>query len=271
MKTTSLVKVLGIATLAAAASIATSQAQTLIAHWELEETSLSDVGGGTYGYITESVAPTSIGRYWAVTGQQAYIDSVINQPGPGGADARAYRFDRTNNYGVSTYNDSIIPATGDFSIVVSFKKTYDGFQGHLFSNNNAQAGRANLFLQSPNVAAGDPMRLRWFLNNGSSFEMEGTTDILDDTWYDASISRQGNNWELRLNGNLEAAGTDSQAIGQGGNFYWMIGRDRGGANPFDGEISDVKVYDGYVIPEPGTFVLLGLGLGALVLVRRRRH
>jgi hypothetical protein len=57
----------------------------------------------------------------ADSGQQAYIDSVIDQAGPGGGDAWAYHFDRTNGYGVSTHNSSVVPATNEFRFVVPFK------------------------------------------------------------------------------------------------------------------------------------------------------
>jgi hypothetical protein len=263
MKTTSLVKVLGIATLAAAASIATSQAQTLIAHYELQETSLTP-SGAVYNGVEDSTGTQVDGSYWAVADLGSTVSGLVGQAGPNvGGDTLSYGFLESNDWGVSTNVSNLLPATGNFAVYVTFKTTtpFTGDQGHLFSNNNgSNAGRANLFVSNGVVG--------WFQNNGVT--LTSTTNVTDGNWYTVGIAREGIRFELILDGSVVATGNSSGAIDTA--TTWMLGRQRNGVNPFEGNISDVQVYDGYiVIPEPGTFVLLGLGLGALVLVRRRRH
>jgi hypothetical protein len=263
MKTTSLVKVLGIATLAAAASIATSQAQTLIAHYELQETSLTP-SGAVYNGVEDSTGTQVDGSYWAVAGLGSTVSGLVGQAGPNvGGDTLSYGFLESNDWGVSTNVSNLLPATGNFAVYVTFKTTtpFTGDQGHLFSNNNgSNVGRANLFVSNGVVG--------WFQNNGVT--LTSTTNVTDGNWYTVGIAREGIRFDLILDGSIVATGDSSGAIDTA--TTWMLGRQRNGVNPFEGNISDVQVYDGYiVIPEPGTFVLLGLGLGALVLVRRRRH
>jgi hypothetical protein len=279
-----LVKVLGIATLAAVASIATSQAQTLIHHWDLEE-QFSDLSwqsgapfNGNWGIVTDAY-DTQGGAYLgfnndatgtnSISGGSA-LDNLVGKTGPGNGDNYAFEFEAINagtyTNRIYTYQTDAVPTTGDFSIYVSFNTSYDGFQGHLFSNNAGQAGRANLYVENG--------RLKWFLNNGSSFVLEETTptDVADGDWHVGGIAKNGDDWDLVLDGNIIASGSNNQSPSATAGNYWTIGGAKTGANLFDGLISDVKVYDGYiVIPEPGSFALLGLGLGALVLVRRRRH
>jgi len=258
MKTTSLVKVLGIATLAAAASIATSQAQTLIAHYEFNETSLTDPGNtGEFGPVVDSTGTQANADYVAIPGFN--ISTRINQAGPSGD--KAFLFLRNTTYGVNTNQVDLLSATGDFSVLMSINTGYKvaGQILYLFSNNNNQAGRSDLYLQDG--------LLKWFHNGGVS--LADTTDIADNTWHTVGIARENNDFKLIVDNNV--VDTDSSAGAMSQTVDWWIGLRPTKQSPYDGYISDVKIYDAAVIPEPGTFVLLGLGLGALVLVRRRRH
>jgi hypothetical protein len=128
----------------------------LIAHYELEEASLSDLGSGTYGNVVDSTGEQANGRYWAVAGQLAYMNaSLVNQTGPEtNGDDRAYAFESNTNWRVSTYEKDLLPADdSDFTVLVSFKTSSSAvtMQGHLFSNNGAQAGRGNLYVQGSSL------------------------------------------------------------------------------------------------------------------------
>jgi hypothetical protein len=216
----------------------------------------------------ETVSGSTAGRYWAAAGQSNYIASVINQSGPGGGDARAYRFESNNAYGVSTYMGGVVPATNEFRIVVSFKTDadYSASQGHLFSNNNgSNAGRANLMVIGNQLG----FFVEGVTGGGANISLDSGTNLVNDgQWHVADVRRDSsNNWSLYLDSQLMDTGTGSVSIEQ--TTYWMLGRQRNGGNPFAGEISDVKVYD--VIPEPGTLSLLGIPLLGLLLRRRFRR
>jgi hypothetical protein len=213
----------------------------LVAHYEFEEEDLVDEGRGVFGVVQESTGNQPAAKYWAADGEGGYIAGVINQPGPGGEDARAYRFDRSNQYGVSTYEKALVPADGDFTIEVSFRTDHTGPQGHLVSNNAGPTapGRANLYIERG--------ELKWFHGSENEVSLVGRAmNVADGEWHVAAISRKGDRWELSLDGQVLDSINDSQSLGSA--EFWMIGRDRAGYHPFDGEISDVKIYDEYRKP-----------------------
>jgi hypothetical protein len=212
----------------------------LIAHYEFEETSLTHEGSGVYGVVEDSTGNQADAKYVLTAQDDAYIAGVINQTGPGNGDARAYHFDRENTYGVNTYETNLIPATGDFTVMVSFKTTYDstGQQHDLVSCNNNQAGRASLMVINNT--------LLWFHNGGVT--LEDTTLVNDGEWHVAGIARKGDQFHLYLDGEVVDTGTSSAALSQAEN--WRIGRRpmSTATSPFDGEISDLKIYDHYALP-----------------------
>ncbi|MBN1558222.1 MAG: hypothetical protein JW951_08755 [Lentisphaerae bacterium] len=217
---------------------------SLVAHYEFEETGLTDQGGGAFGPVEDSTGNQSDAAYVAAAGQETYIAGVINQSGPGDGDARAFHFDRENTYGVNTYEADLIPATGDFTVLVSFKTTYNSSaqQHDLISCNNGQTGRSSLMVINNT--------LLWFHQGGVT--LASSAVVNDGAWHVAGIAREGDRWDLYLDGNVVNTGTSSAAITQTVN--WRIGVRADISSPFDGEISDVKVYNHYAIPSEATRV-----------------
>jgi hypothetical protein len=99
----------------------------LIAHYELEESSLVYLAHGIWGPVNDT-AGSNDGVLWGffeVDGA-AVSNNVILQTGPGlRGDNRAYDFAATNSSGASVSGvatvNTLIPATGDFTVLVTFK------------------------------------------------------------------------------------------------------------------------------------------------------
>jgi hypothetical protein len=166
--------------------------------------------------------------------------SVLNQSGPAGGADQAYQFTEPSGIsGVNTLRADAVPATGDFTILVWMKtNNLHTAQGHLFSNNNAQAGRAGLY-----VEAGG---LKWFHNGGVSLA-ENSSPVFDNQWHQAGVARSGSDWYLLRDGEVVASGAAAGAVSQA---EWMIGRMRSYNGDYDGMVGDVKVYNYCVLDEP---------------------
>lgn len=135
--------------------------------------------------------------------------------------------------GVNTNRPEALPATGDFTLLV-WMKTADPHvaQGHLFSNNNGQLGRANLVLING--------ALQWF-NNGGVILTENNSLIFDNQWHQVGVMRKGNQWTLLRDGLAVATGNSAGAINQ--TVEWMIGRMRAFNGNYEGQIADVVIYN----------------------------
>ena len=205
----------------------------LIHQWKLDETTLT-YDGSTWAGVIDSAAGTPTGNLWGYGGTDPVNTNVINQPGAHGFPDGAYNFiEPTGISTVTTNNMTAVPATGDFTVLVTMKTTnLHTAQGHLFSNNNGQAGRANLHLLNGS--------LMWFHNGGASIT-ETASPIFDGQWHEVGISRQGSNFYLLRDGFVVGTGTGAGAFST--NTWWMIGRQRSFAGDFDGQISDVRIYD----------------------------
>jgi len=226
----------------------------LIHQWKLDEMSLA-WNGSVWAGVQDSVTGDTAGELWGYTATSD-LTAVIGQPGIAAGDS-AYNFTELSGVScVSTKNSTVVPATGDFTILVWMNTTsLHTVQGHLFSNNNAQAGRSNLYLQNG--------ALMWFHNGGISLS-ETNSPIFDGNWHLVGIGRQGDRFDLLRDGQVVASGNSTGAISQA--QWWTIGRARSYGNEFDGMIADVRVYDNY-IPEPTTLLLLAAGV---IGVRRTR-
>ena len=202
--------------------------------WKLDEPSLT-WSNSQYGGIIDSVSGTEGVLYGYTEADQALVNaSVVNRPGPGGEADRAYDFAVDSSIGgVNSNRVDALPASGDFTLLVRIKTAdLHVSQGHLFSNNNGQAGRANLVLVNG--------ALQWFHNGGVTLT-ESNSPIFDNQWHQVGIMRRGTQWTLLRDGPAVATGTSAGVIGQ--NVEWMIGRMRSFGGNFEGTIADVVIYN----------------------------
>jgi hypothetical protein len=209
-------------------------------HWKLDEMTLP-WSGGAYAGIPDSVTATEGVLYGYAESDQAVVNrSLVNREGPLGGDDRAYDFAHDSGIaGVNTNRPDALPATGDFTLLVWMKTTdLHSAQGHLFSNNNGQTGRANLHLQNGG--------LTWFHNGGVTLS-EPNSPIFDGHWHRVGVMRKGNEWSLLRDGTVVATGSSAGNIGQ--NTEWMIGRMRAFNGNFEGQIADVLVLN-HAVSDP---------------------
>lgn len=216
------------------------QMRRISGHWKLDETTLP-WSGGSFAGIPDSVTATEGVLYGYPETDQAVVNgSVVNREGPTGGDDRAYDFAHDSGIaGINTNRPDALPATGDFTLLVWMKTTDPhAAQGHLFSNNNGQAGRANLHVQSGSLV--------WFHNGGVTLT-ETNSPVFDGEWHRVGVMRKGAEWSLLRDGRIVATGTSDGAIGQ--TVEWMIGRMRAFNGNFEGLIGDVTVFN-HAITDP---------------------
>ena len=193
----------------------TRYVRSLRAHWRLDETSP--------GAVAESTGNYPSGELWGTP--------AVGLAGPTGGADLAYNFSG-GTHGASTNATTVIPADTNFSLSIWFKTSnYHSSQGHLFSNNNGQVGRANMLIQNGQIA--------WWTHNGPYLTAGPRVD--DNRWHHALVTRRGTDWTFRLDGHVVGTQTLGAVYDQA--TVWLIGRARQNAFPFEGLIGDVKVYD----------------------------
>jgi hypothetical protein len=198
----------------------------MLAHWRLDETQVFDLGDCS-GPVHEDTGTQPDGVIWS------YTAGMLDHDGPAGGADRAYDFAvDTGISGVVTNTGDVIPAAEDFSLLVWFRTdNYHSAQGHLFSNNNGQPGRANLMVQNGNLA--------WWVSNGPSIKAAPRVD--DGLWHRSLVTRRGDHWSLYLDGHL--MGTQSAPCSLDQTTTWMIGRGRSYNFNYEGLIGDVRIYN----------------------------
>ena len=210
-----------------------------IAQWKLDETTLPWTGA--YAPIPDAAGGTDGVLFGYAEADQTVVDgTVTHREGPGGGADRAYDFAPDSGIsGVNTNRPDALPATGDFTLLVWMRTTDPhASQGHLFSNNNGQASRANLHLVNGS--------LQWFHKGGVTLT-ESNSPVFDGKWHRVGVMRKGNDWSLLRDGMVVATGNSAATIGQ--DTEWMIGRMRAFNGNFEGMIGDVTVLN-HAITDP---------------------
>ena len=212
-------------------------------HWKLDETEMT-WSKNEYRGTRDAVSGTDGILYGYGQADQAVVQGVvINRDGPAGGVDRAYDFAAdTGISGINTLRPEVVPARGDFTILV-WMKTNDphAAQGHLFSNNNGQNGRSNLHVHNSS--------LTWFHHGGVTLT-EAESPVFDGDWHRVGVMRRGDEWSLLRDGAAVAYGRSDAVIDQG--VEWMIGRMRAFNGNFEGTIGEVLVLNHAVTDVPET-------------------
>ncbi len=253
-------------------------------HWALDETTLPTVVSGAWGVVADTgTTPATDGRMFGYAVTSPLPAGVVGNAGPTGFGT-SYNFIELAGSnavaGVFTNSNNAIPTVGDFSLFLQVATTdQQAAQGHLFSNNNGQAKRSNLYLSAGSLG--------FFLSggafdtdnngtsNGDAFSVAvnstipGGINIFDGAYHQIGLAREGTRFDLTVDGAvIYSATTTTTGAFDDISTSWMIGRARSNNNDFDGSIADVQVHDVYMVPEPSSLSLLGLSV--MLLARRRR-
>lgn len=236
----------------------------LIRHWALDELSLPVDFGGSAGEVVDSTGNSTGGRLFGpVAG--ADLTGVVGVPGPAGFGTAYDLTEATGITGVFTNSNDAIPATGDFSLQIVMKTTSAVNNSNIFSNNNAQAGRAGIQVN----ALGE---LTWFHNGGAVLAPVLGADLFvaDGQWHTVGIAREGTRFDMFIDGKIVSTGMSAGAFST--TQSWMIGRQRSFGGDFDGVVADVKIYDTYQIPvpEPSSVVLGCIATCGCIVASRRQ-
>ncbi|MHC4862981.1 MAG: Calx-beta domain-containing protein [Planctomycetota bacterium] len=224
-------------TASAPADATTDPAVPMTYHWKLDETSA--------GPVVDDEGNLDITNYGC----------TINQPGdPEVPGDLSYLFDSSTTDYIGTGSTTLVPQTGDWRADVTFMTTFSHpggsptDQGHLFGNNDGvDNNRGAMYIQDGT--------LHYWQKNGPSITGD-SVNIADGEWHKATIERVGSTFTLYRDG--QNAGSDTYSGNMGQNTEWVIGHSApGSSNPYDfqGNISDVVLYDSTFVPEPNTVLI----------------
>jgi hypothetical protein len=216
-------RILLLAALTLCVSASAADADGLVAHWKLDETS------GTIA------ADSSGNGHDGILGGGLSFDND-SIPGPSG---NALHFDGRNDY----INVPTISApTGAITVALWFRPD---------SDLDASSGRMELLhwanpIQRPHLTfsflGNGKMALSVSVNGEAYNDTQTTSDSwMGLTWYHIAITFDGVDFKVYLEGQLDGTATHTGTLDPTSNLY--IGRHRDPAHSWDGVMDDVRIYD----------------------------
>jgi len=147
--------------------------------------------------------------------------------GTTGLIGESFDFDGGNDY--VNANGIIIPSNDDFSVSGWFNlDSTSGFKT-IFSQHGGGTGRM--------IMAVDANVMELQLNG--AIVLNSATSLSADTWYNYVLTRDGNNFEVFLNGVSDGTGTSTSVIQQVNTQFGIYG---GTLSPFDGGLDETSIY-----------------------------
>jgi hypothetical protein len=137
---------------------------------------------------------------------------------------------------LSIANDAdFVFGSGGFTIECFFYNTAGSFQQYLICRDNQSFPIFDLYLLSD--------KLRGFAKNASSGDISlvGTTTVTQNAWHHAAFVRNGNNFRLYLDGNLEGSASSSMTLYESASQPLTIGALSNGSYPFNGYIDEARI------------------------------
>jgi hypothetical protein len=207
---------------------------TLTARWQLDEIE----SGTDIWTVAESTGHYSSASVWG------WVDLGAENGPLGGTDKSAY----FHSNGIATNAPDVIPATGDFTLLMQIRTgAYSGYK-HLFSSYNNTAGSALELVNG----------VLTFYGTGIGTISSGI-NVGDWVYHEVGVTRSGNDLSFLVDGAIKFSYALASGAVISSSDNWVIGCDRYKNSDYVGYIADIKVYntDYTSLPEPATMLLLG--------------